>query len=348
VRASLNPINTPNLAPIAPSQVLYVEHRRDHLGELAAYGELSYDLSRRWSIEAAFRASSTTVTTSSLVLAPLAARQRAFKGSLDSQSASPKVALKFQASDDLLVYALASEGHRAGGFNTGGPIGTTFGRPGTNLPRIYNPDQLWNMEAGAKAALFGDRLQIRTAAFYDVWNGIQTDQFLSSGISYTVNAGNGRNIGAETELAWDVTPNIDLRANALVNSPQLLKGARNFVFPGHVGLPGVPDVSAGAIAAYHWPVGEHLRASVSAQSQYIGKSLVTFDPLTSPQTKGYTLNELSAQLAAERWRLSAFLSNPTNSHDNTFSYGNPFNFQQIAEVTPQRPLTVRLTLGVDF
>ena len=337
-----------NATALIPSQLLYIEYRSDRLSELALYGQASYTLAPRWTLEAGLRWSDATVSTSSLVSAPLMSRTRRFQGDLSSSSASPKIALKYQATDTMLFYVLASEGHRAGGFNTGGPIGTTFGRPGANLPRIFNPDQLWNIEAGAKLALFDDRLTVRTAAFYDIWNGIQTDQFLSSGLSYTVNAGNGRNVGAETEAEWNITSRFDLRANALVNSPELIKGARNFVFPGHVGLPGVPDVSGTAAATYHWPVGEHLKASLSAQSQYIGRSLVTFNPLTSPQTKGYTLNELSAQLAAERWRVSAFLTNPTNSHDNTFSYGNPFNFQQIAEVTPQRPLTVRVTLGVDF
>jgi iron complex outermembrane receptor protein len=333
---------------LVPSQLLYIEHRTDHLNELALYGEVSYALTPRWTIETGLRWSSSTVSASSLVGAPLAARLRRFSGSEGYESLSPKLALKFQANDAVLLYALASEGHRAGGFNTGGPIGTTFGGPGSSLPRKFGADQLWNLEVGAKAALFDDRLVLQTAAFYDVWNNIQTDQFLASGISYTANAGNGRNIGAEMEAAFQVTRGLKLRASALFNSPELLKGARNFVFPGHVDLPGVPDVSGGASATYRWPVGEGLSASLSAQSQYVGRSLVTFNPLTSPQTKGYTLNQLSAQLAADRWRLSAFLINPTNSHDNTFSYGNPFNFQQIAEVTPQRPLTVRVTLGVDF
>jgi outer membrane receptor protein involved in Fe transport len=337
-----------NATALTPSQVLYVEHRRDTLDELALYGEVSYALASQWTLEAGLRWSDSTITTTSLVNAPVAGRSRRYTGGKDSESASPKVALKYQASDRVLLYALASEGHRAGGFNTGGPIGITFGGPGANLPRRFGADQLWNLEAGAKGSLLDDRLILRAAAFYDIWNNIQTDQFLNSGISYTANAGNGRNIGAESEIAYKATDHIDLRVNALINSPELLKGARNFVFPGHVGLPGVPDVSGGATAAVHWSVGEHLMARLSAQSQYVGRSRVTFNPLTSPETKGYTLNQLSAQLAADRWRLSAFLSNPTNSHDNTFSYGNPFNFQQIAEVTPQRPLTVRLTLGVDF
>ena len=74
--------------------------------------------------------------------------------------------------------------------------------------------------------------------------------------------------------------------------------------------------------------------------------------MTAGHSKAEILHELEAILASREFiqaeRLSAFLSNPTDSHDNTFSYGNPFSFQQIAEVTPQRPLTMRVTFGVDF
>jgi hypothetical protein len=46
--------------------------------------------------------------------------------------------------------------------------------------------------------------------------------------------------------------------------------------------------------------------------------------------------------------MAFFLSNPANARGNTFAYGNPFNFQQAQEVTPERPTTVRATLSRSF
>ena len=63
---------------------------------------------------------------------------------------------------------------------------------------------------------------------------------------------------------------------------------------------------------------------------------------------GYVLASLSAQVSYKRWRLAAFLTNPTNETGNTFSYGNPFNFQQVREVTPQRPRSLRILLSAEF
>jgi hypothetical protein len=40
--------------------------------------------------------------------------------------------------------------------------------------------------------------------------------------------------------------------------------------------------------------------------------------------------------------------NPTNEGGDTFSEGNPFDFRQIRQVTPQRPRTYRLLLAYAF
>ena len=41
----------------------------------------------------------------------------------------------------------------------------------------------------------------------------------------------------------------------------------------------------------------------------------------------YILARFSAQIQRRGWRLALFLSNPANTCGDTFSYGNPFNFQ---------------------
>ena len=80
----------------------------------------------------------------------------------------------------------------------------------------------------------------------------------------------------------------------------------------------------------------------------MGRSQLTFNPAITAPMGGYVLARLSAQILSDRWRLAAFLSNPTNETGNTFSYGNPFNFQQVREVTPQRPRSIRILLSADF
>ena len=332
------------------NSALYHEQRRDQFGEAAVYGDTSYALTDRITLSAGFRESRTEVETRSEVAAPLTDLTRDFSGRAHFIGFSPKLGLDYAFTKKVRLYALASQGNRAGGFNTGGPIGAVFvSAPNVaGLHRRFSPDELWNFEVGVKTRLFDDRVQWRTALFYDTWRNIQTDQFLPSGLSYTANAGDGRNYGAETELTVRPTAHLSIEANALFNSPELTRPAPGFESNTPQGLPGVPDVSAGMRIAYQRPIRGDWSVLVSAEDDYVGHSHVTFSATPSPLMGGYQLDRATVQLIGRRWRLMLDVINPTNEGGNTFSYGNPFDFRQIREATPQRPRTYRLLLGYAF
>jgi iron complex outermembrane receptor protein len=336
--------------PNAPvlAQALYIEHRTDHMSEAAVYGESSYALTPRLTATAGVRVFATGVGTRSDVEAPQTNQSRLFAGSSSGQGASPKLALNYAWAEDQMVYASISEGHRAGGFNTGGVIGTTFVAQPTarGVQQRFGADELWNYEVGAKLTALGGDLKLRTAVFYNVWTNIQTDQFMISGLSYTANAGDGRNIGWESEILYHPGPQLTLEANALIDRPILTRANPGFI--AGVNLPGVPDVSVGGRASYARPVIGGLTLRLGADASYIGRSHLTFDPTIATSMGGYVLARLTAQLEGRDWRLAAFLSNPTNAAGDTFSYGNPFNFQLVREATPQRPRTFRMQLSMDF
>jgi iron complex outermembrane receptor protein len=71
---------------------------------------------------------------------------------------TPKVALSFEPTDDVLAYGLWSRGYRTGGFT---------GRPATeNAARTpYQPETVDNFEIGIKTELFNRRLRMNAAAF---------------------------------------------------------------------------------------------------------------------------------------------------------------------------------------
>jgi iron complex outermembrane receptor protein len=330
-----------------PSQLLYQEHRSDHLSEVAIYGEATWSFTDALQATLGARAFFDRVGTTSDVNAPQTGASRLFHGAMDGNGVSPKVALSYRLRGQLL-YASVEEGHRAGGFNTGGLIGAVFvtNPASTGLHRQFGADELWNYEVGAKLSFFEGRVRLRMAGFYNAWKNIQSDQFLLSGLSYTANAGDGRNLGLETEAQVRLTPSWTLEANALVDQPVLERAAPGF-FP-KVNLPGVPDVLAGARTEYRFPLPFGVQGLVSADARYVGRSTLTFNPFIQAPMGDYVLGRLSVQASYKRWRLAAFLSNPTNESGNTFSYGNPFNFQQVREVTPQRPRSLRILLSAEF
>jgi iron complex outermembrane recepter protein len=81
---------------------------------------------------------------------------------------TPKVSLKYQVNDDLMVYGLYSRGLRAGGFN---------GRPSTVNASIlpYDPETVDNFELGFKSEWLDRRLRLNATAFYMKYNDKQEE-----------------------------------------------------------------------------------------------------------------------------------------------------------------------------
>lgn len=333
--------------PDTTAQTLYSETRSDQRDVAALYGEASYALTDRVTATVGARLGRSTSQTKSDVRSPQLYGRRLYSGSSQGWGFTPKLALSYTLAANRTLYWLASEGGRGGGINTGGPIGTAFVTgDGPGVHRQFGSDRLYNFETGAKLTFFDGRLSVNADLFYDVWRNIQTDQFMASGLSYTANAGDGRNAGAEIEVVARPAAGWTVQGTALLNDPVLTHA--NAGFSKGVNLPGVPDVSLGGRTAYRWSVSETLTALVSAEAQYIGRSHLTFNANTSPSMGGYILARFSAQIQRRDWRLALFLSNPANARGNTFSYGNPFNFQQAQELTPERPRTLRVVLSKDF
>lgn len=322
---------------------IYTEYRTDRRAGVALYGKASYDIAPGWTASAGARVFNIHLRTSSDVVVVNPAQSRGFVKTDQFEGWSPELSLQYEFADGDLVYLLGSEGYRPGGFNSGG-----LTRPSPSRS-AFQPDRLRNYEAGAKLRFLDRRLDIRTAVFYDLWDDIQTDQYLSpSGLAYTANVGDGRNLGLEIETSWRPNARWNLQANALFDSPKVTRVNPAFATRVQDRLPGVPDISFGGLAAYERPVSDDLALIFTVEAGYVGRSRLSFDPAISPVMGGYFTGKLSAQLKAEGWRLAAFIENPTNSKGDTFAYGNPFTFGQVRQVTPQRPRTLSLALTAAF
>ena len=327
----VHPVSTSTLRSV------YAEHRSDRLTNLAVYGEASYAFAPGWTLATGARIYAIDLrTNSNVVLAP-PNKPRVFTKTAQYDGVWPKVSLQYDFANGDLVYLLASEGSRPGGFNSGG-----ISKPSPNLT-VFRPDRLRNFEIGGKLQFFDRKLEVRSALFYDLWTGIQTDQYFASGLAYTANVGDGRNTGFEIEADWRPNPRWEVQVNALFDSPKLIRAQPTGVSVNAASsLPGVPDASVGALASYRHPLKGDQSLLFMAQVAYIGRSRITFDPNVAPEMGGYFTGRISAQYQTPRWRILLALDNPTNSQGDTFAYGNPFSFGQVRQVTPQRPRTLSL------
>ena len=327
--------------PLGPFASVYRDDRRDRIFELAAYGEAAVEISPGWTVALGGRAFEINGKTTSDVVSERFA-PRSFTRRADFSGVSPKVSLQWEAASGDLVYAVISEGYRAGGINSGGA------RPLAAARESFAPDRLRNYELGAKLQAFDRRFVARSAFFYDVWKNIQTDQFRPSGIPYTANVGDARVAGLETELAYSWAMGLTLQANALVSQTRIIRANPDYAPELTRGLPGAPGFSGGVLATYQRRVFGDLALRVVGEANYVGRSRVTFDPALAPEMGGYVRAKLSVGLRGRRSDVEVFLTNPANAFSDTFAYGNPFSFSQGRQVTPQRPRTVGVTLSTAF
>ncbi|WP_297511335.1 TonB-dependent receptor [uncultured Caulobacter sp.] len=329
----------------ATSTALARERRRDVLEESALYGEATGDLGAGWSLTLGGRLFANWKEVASQAAGASAAV--AFAGKQGYVGFAPKVVLSFAPTPSTLIYAQAVEGYRSGGFNTALIPSQGFDSGGGEPQRRYEGDELWSYEAGAKTVKLDGRLRLRMAAFYAAWNGIQSDQLLPSGLPYTANLGNGRNIGLEFEGTY-VVGRLRLDANFLLNHPEL--DSVNPAFPGRkdLGLAGVPAGSAALSASYERPLDADWKIGADLRAAYVGRSRLSFDAATAPSMGDYAATRAALRLESHRLLLGVSVDNLFDHAGDTFAYGNPFTLRSYRQVTPQRPRTLSIELRARY
>jgi outer membrane receptor protein involved in Fe transport len=345
--STTNETDAAQLVGVSPPEAARsIYRRRDLLSEAAVYGEVAYDLTPRLTATVGGRWFATRVSTHAgefaLAQSPLAP----IRGRLTDQDLAPKLRLSYAAASDLVVYAQMQEGYRAGGFNIPAAAGGAL-NPAVVAAR-FRPDHLWSYELGASAPLFDHTLTLRGAIFHADWRGLQTDQRLASGLPMTVNIGDGSNTGVEAEAIWRPDDHLLVRANALLEDPQITRASDVFPARRDIGLPGVPYSMGAAFVRYRWRLAPTLRVEVNGQVSYVGRSYLTFDGGSGNRMGGYGSGRVGAALSGETWRLTAYVDNVTDETGNTFAYGNPFSRARATQATPLRPRTVGLGLGRRF
>jgi outer membrane receptor protein involved in Fe transport len=324
--------------------MVYADDRRDRTREYAAYGELTYQPAPRWTLALGGRVFTTRTRVDSDVVSERFP-PRSLNGRQDFTGVSPKVSLQYELPGGDLIYGVISEGHRAGGFNSGGaePI-----RPA--VLAVYDPDRLRHFEIGTKLTFLEGRLGANSAVFYDDWHNIQTDQFRfdSIGIPFTTNAGDAGILGVESELAFRLTDGLLVQANGRYAYTRTHDPNVDAWPKLGDGLPGAPAFSGAAMVTYQRPLAGNWLLRLSGETAYVGRSRLEWPATSKLEMGGFARTRLVAELSHKRVGLQAFVTNPTNAYGDTFAFGNPFNPNQTRQVTPQRPRTFGLTLFATY
>jgi len=134
---------------------------------------------------------------------------------------SPLVGIDYKLSDDVMFYAKASKGFRAGGITPSAAL------PGGGL--AFSPETAWTYELGARAEFLDRRFRINPTFFYTDWKNIQFNVLIptpTTVVAATNNAGDAHIKGFELEAQFAATERL-----LLTGSMSLMDGQYKRVAP---------------------------------------------------------------------------------------------------------------------
>ncbi len=116
---------------------------------------------------------------------------------------SPRFVVQYQVDDDKLLYASATRGYKAGGFNS------------VEINSFFKPENVWNFEGGFKTELFDRRLRFNAAAYYFKYKNRQSISLEDTGgelPQYITRSGDSRAYGLDVETQFVVTRELTVSA----------------------------------------------------------------------------------------------------------------------------------------
>ena len=233
----------------------------------------------------------------------------------DGDDVAHKVNVTYTVNDDVLVYATYSQGFRAGGVNRARVPG---------VPK-YEPDWVYNYEAGWKTTWMDGRLRFNGAVYLEDWDNVQLSflDFTVSNLTIIRNVGKAQTIGTEFDLTFAATDDLTLSFAGSYNNAELSEPFYRDSDDQAAGLdpraeagtpmPWVPKFQYTAIGRYQFDV-----ASMPSYAQlalaYTGSRWNDLDT-TNPrraEMDAYTIVNGAIGIDKETWTLELFGSNLTD------------------------------------
>lgn len=345
-------IVSPALTPLVGSPNLYALDVQSAQSEKALFGELSWDITSRFTATAGLRASRTSISFDTLAAGYLATgsftRTNMFSGSKDADTVTPRFALSYALSDDARIYAQAAKG-----FRTGGPNATASALLG--IPATYEPDSLWNYELGVKSYWLDRRVNLNAALYYIDWQDLQLG-LSRSGVAFTGNAGAARSYGVEIETAVRLAERWTLGSSLFGGQAEVTESVPTLTRPGGMlgvisgeRLPATPEFTSTTFVEFQPTTGRYA-TTLRAEHAYVGASYVDFSS-RGAKLGDYHLVNLRATLRLSAVDLVLYVDNALNDDGRTAataasSLGGQLLFP--ATAIQLRPRTVGLEARYGF
>jgi len=299
--------------------VLFRSKEEFSIQQLAAFGEISYEISDRWEVLAGLRVfkedrKSTMFSTGTFLFA-LAGTGPVSSTTKDSDSVvSPKGTVTYRYNDNGLVYGTISKGFRSGGQN----VDAIFVDP---TQTSYGPETLWNYEMGLKSASADGRMIFNGSIYYLDWSDMQVESAVLDIGGVIGNAGSAHSLGIDAEFVYRPVRELQFTLGGAWIEAELDEDVPipnppptpPLVAPSGTPIPGVPEFTFNAAVDYYYPAFSGLNGTLHADYSYYGAThtglLNSTGGPSSVENPAYNLVGIRAGLEGKHWQATLFVSN---------------------------------------
>jgi iron complex outermembrane receptor protein len=327
----------------------YIAYARNDLRSFGVFGNLFWDISEDLHLSAGLRYSVERnrlgdnflfdIANPNNVLPPLTEEEYR-RSKIDRWS--PRIALTYDVTDRVSVYAQYSTGFRAGYGNTQQAISV-------GAPADVGPESLKNYEVGFKGQLIPRLLTVNAAAFYMDYSRLQVQALLPQDtfpfdIFYDLNGGKAHTKGFEVEAELRPTP--DLRLQTAVGYTKAVVDEITVNGTPFENVP-VPNVRPWTVSVVgHWTpritdeITGNLRAEYKFQDRLYWQGILPNPAYFIPS---YQTVDVSAGIDTRSYSVSLYFDNILNEKYFTSVGWTNVGFRGRMVYTPPRTYGIRVT-----
>jgi outer membrane receptor protein involved in Fe transport len=312
---------------------------------------LDYDTYMNMDLDIAISAGPKTIHVDSTLSTTLQGEE-----SMNFTEILPKVALKYELNSDNYVYALVSNGYKAGGYNIQSFADIVQGVMREKYDRTYHaasvgdlvpyqPEYSWSYEVGYKGEPVKNRLYVELAAFYIDIDNIQITDFVESGQGRILkNAGTAKSMGFDLGIKARITDEFQLNANYGLTKATFKDYKIDTINYTGNAVPFVPQNTLSLTAVYSKQFTNESIDSFSILAQYNAAGKIYWTEANDINQKFYGLLDLKVTVTKGIFSLSLWTKNALNTDYAAFY----FESMQHPLAQKGKPLQAGVDVSIKF
>jgi outer membrane receptor protein involved in Fe transport len=317
---------------------IYRDEVRSRYTDLSAFANATFKITDKWEVSGGIRHSRITddfhEKATGLMLSGSATMPYFDDISTKYKATTWSLTTRYVANDDLMMFARAASGFRAGGIN--------YTWPGAE--KSYDPDSLTSYEAGVRADFMGDRATIDLTVYYLDWKDLFILAYTPDEFAFGYQTNGGKANGFGTEFTGTLRPakGLSFTATAAYSGLKVREDLPTIGAEAGDRTPISPAWSGSFLADYSAPLSGDWDLSIGGGLRWASHSYTRFihDP-RAVRLSGYAAIDLNAAISNDRWTVRGYVRNLANNRTVLSA-----NSQD--EGVQMNPRTIGLALDMKF